>query len=86
MVDPDHDLDDDDDSVTSGQQRENETQRRDGYRWEVSTSTGHTACAVQPIVVVRTPNTLASSLLEPDEMIQICGMVRLESLKSDRTL
>jgi hypothetical protein len=63
MVDPDHDLDDDDDSVTSGQQRENETQRRDGYRWEVSTSTGHTGRMIQPIPVVGTPTAIDSSLL-----------------------
>ena len=35
VVDADQDLDDDEDLVTSGQQRENETQRRDGDRREV---------------------------------------------------
>ena len=78
MVDNDHD------SVTSNQQRlEGDMRGRDGDRREVSTSTGHTASAVQPIaVVVRTPNALALSLQKPDGMIHIRGMSRSESLKN----
>jgi hypothetical protein len=76
-------VDNDQDSVTSNQQRfEGDMHRRDKDMREVSTSTSHTASAVQPIAVVRTPNALASSLQEPDEMICIRGMSRLESLKN----
>ncbi len=78
-------VDNDQDSVTSSQQRfEADVHGRDGDRREVSTSTGHTASAVQPIAVVRTPNALASFLLEPDGMIHIRGMLRLESLKNQQ--
>jgi hypothetical protein len=76
-------VDNDQDSVTSNQQRlEGDMHGRDGDRREVSTSTGHTASAVQPIAVVRTPNALALSLREPDGMIHIRGMSRSESLKN----
>ena len=76
-------VDNDQDSVTSNQQRlEGDMHGRDGDRREVSTSTGHTASAVQPIAVVRTPNALALSLQEPDGMIHIRGMSRSESLKN----
>ena len=76
-------VDNDQDSVTSNQQRlEGDMHGRDGDRREVSTSTGHTARAVQPIAVVRTPNALALSLREPDGMIHIRGMSRSESLKN----
>jgi hypothetical protein len=80
-------VDNDQDSVTSNQQRlEGDMQGRDGDRREVLTSTGHTASAVQPIAVVRTPNALALSLQEPDGMIHIRGMSRSELLKTDRSL
>ncbi len=76
-------VDNDQDSVTSSQHRfEAEVHGRDGDRREVSSSTGHTASAVQLIAVVRTPIALASSLLEPDGMIHIRIMSRSESLKN----
>ncbi len=81
VVDADQDLDDDEDSVTSGQQRENETQRRDEDRREVLTSTGHTARAIQPIPVVGTPTAVDSSLLNLDGLIHVCGMSRSETPK-----
>ncbi len=81
VIDADQDLDDDEDSVTSGQQREKETQRRDGDRREVSTSTGHTARAIQPIPVVETPTAVDSSLLILDGLIHVHGMSRSEPLK-----
>ncbi|KAI2492752.1 hypothetical protein MHU86_21795 [Fragilaria crotonensis] len=82
VVDDDLDSDDDQDSVsTSGQHGENEMQRRDGERRGVSTSTGHTASAVQPIPVVRTPTPADSSLLNIDGLLHIRGMSRSESLK-----
>ncbi len=46
-------VDNDQDSVSSSQQRfEADVHGRDGDRRKVSTSTGHTASAVQPIAVV----------------------------------
>ena len=51
-------------------------------RIRIPTSTGHTASAVQPIAVVRTPPTAAvSSLLNLDGLIHIRGMSRTESMK-----
>ena len=80
VVDADHDLDDED-SVSSGHQRENETQRRDGDRREVLTSTDHTARMIQLISVVGTPTAVDSSLLNLDELIHLRGMLRSESPK-----
>jgi hypothetical protein len=76
VVENDQDLD------PSGRRRIYETNRRDGDRRGVSTSTGHTAAtAVQPIPVVRTPTAAVPTLLDMDELIHVRGMSRSESLK-----
>ena len=73
---------DDHESGSSFSLRIHETQRREGDGRGVATSTGHTASAVRPIPVVRTPPTAAaSSLLNLDGLIHVRGMSRTESMK-----